>query len=333
MANIGIIGAGFMGTAHSAALKNSKKHKLIGIADIDIEKGSKLAKERGCLFFSTAEEMLQRTDIDIVHVCLPTNRHCEYITKAANAKKSVLCEKPFALHADEIDQAIEAVESNGVKLMIAQVVRFWPENTVIKEYVNSGRLGEVKMVSAHRLGQIPAWAQWYRDPEISGGGLFDLHTHDIDNMIDLFGKCTEVYSIGQKFEGCWNYMSTSLTFESGMKSIVESSLNMPGDYPFSTGFRVIGSKACIEQCMKAGANLDDMSNSTRYLKLFEDGKPCVEIPYPDIDAYASEIEHFADCFDSGSEPRISPYESRNVMKVMRAIEKSLDTGAVVKTGW
>jgi predicted dehydrogenase len=225
------------------------------------------------------------------------------------------------------------VKRNGVKLMIAQVIRFWPENTVIKEYINSGRLGEIKMVSAHRLGQIPAWSKWYRDPEISGGGLFDLHTHDIDNMIDLFGKCTEVYSVCQKYEGCWNYMSTSLTFESGMKTIVESSLNMPGDYPFSTAFRAIGSKACIEQCMKAGANLDDMSNSIRYLKLYEDGKPCADVPYPKYDAYGCEIEHFADCVDQGREPRISPEESKNVMKVIRAIHESLTTGRSVKTGW
>lgn len=333
MARIGIIGAGFMGNAHSTAVSHSKKHVLAGIADIDTEKGGKLAAEKNCLFFPTAEEMIARDDIDIVHVCLPTNLHCEYIVKAVNGGKHVLCEKPFSLHAEEIDWAIEAARQNGVKLMIAQVVRFWPENTVIKEYINSGRLGDVKMVSAHRLGQIPSWASWYRDPAIGGGGLFDLHTHDIDNMIDVFGKCTAVYSVGQQYEGCWNYMSTSLTFESGMKTIVESSLNMPGDYPFSTFFRAIGSRACIEQCMKAGANLDDMSSCVRYLKLYEDGKPCADVPYPEYDAYQCEIEHFADCVDNGTDPRISPEESRNVMKVIRAIGESLETGKVVPTLW
>ena len=171
MARIGIIGAGFMGTAHSAAILQSKRHTLVGIADIDRKKGEALAQDRACKYFSTAEELLSQPDIDIAHICLPTNLHCTYIVKAAEAGKHVLCEKPFSLHDAEIAQAIEAAKSNGVKLMIAQVVRFWPENVVIKQFKESGALGTIKMCSAHRLGQIPAWADWYRNPEISGGGL------------------------------------------------------------------------------------------------------------------------------------------------------------------
>ncbi len=333
MARIGIIGAGFMGAAHAKAVSNSQRHELAGIADIDRQKGEALAQEYACRYYETAEELFRDESVAIVHICLPTNLHCRYIIQASEAGKHVLCEKPFALTDAEIAEAIAAVRKNGTKLMIAQVVRFWPENVVIRQFKESGALGKLKMCSAHRLGQIPVWAEWYRDAAVSGGGLFDLHTHDIDNMIDLFGPCTEVYAIGQKYEGCWNYMSTSLTFQSGMKSIVESSLNMPGDYPFSTSFRLLGENACIEQCMRAGANLDDMSNTMRYLKLYENGKPCRDIPFEAYDAYQGEIEHFADCVDQGLEPRILPEESRNVMRVIRTIEQSLNTGKVVPTGW
>ena len=69
------------------------------------------------------------------------------------------------------------------------------------------------------------------------------------------------------------------------------------------------------------------------LKLYEDGKPCVNVPYEAYDAYWCEIEHFADCVDQGVAPRISPEESRNVMRVIRAIEASLSSGKVVPTGW
>ncbi len=332
MARIGIIGAGFMGTAHSAAVKTLKDHTLVAIVDIDEAKGRALCAERGCEYLPTIDALLARNDVDIVHVCLPTNLHASTIIKAANAKKHVLCEKPFALHAAEIDAAVEAVEKNGVKFMIAQVVRFWPENVIIKDHVKSGKLGDIKQCYAHRLSQPPAWATWYADPKISGGGLFDLHTHDIDNMIDVFGKCVEVYAVGQQKDGCWNYITTSLTFESGDKSVVESSLNMPGDYPFSTCFRIVGSKACLEQVMKAGANLDDMSGF-RYLKLYEEGEAAVDLPVEAYDAYAAEIKHFADCVDSDTAPRISADESRNVMKVMRAIEQSLKSGKVIATEW
>jgi predicted dehydrogenase len=334
MARIGILGAGFMGAAHSAAINNIERHTLVAIADIDRKKGEKLCRERNCLYIPTAEELIARDDIDIVHICLPTNCHEKYIIMAAQAEKNILCEKPFALHADEIDRAVEAVRKSGVKFMIAQVVRFWPENVAIKEYVESGALGEIKQCYAHRLAQPPAWATWYGEKDISGGGLFDLHTHDVDNMIDVFGKCTEVYAVGNKFsDGCWNYITTSLTFASGKKSVVESCLNMPGDYPFSTSFRITGTKISLEQVMKAGANLDDMSNSIRYLKKYETGKECEDIPYGNYDAYQKEIEHFANCVDTNTDPRIPIEESRNVMKVMRAIEKSLETGQIVPTGW
>ncbi|MDD5017919.1 MAG: Gfo/Idh/MocA family oxidoreductase [Eubacteriales bacterium] len=336
MLKIGVVGGGYMGTTHSDAINKNANASLVGIVDIDRERGETLAKERGCAYFSCIDDLLALDGLDVVHICTPTHTHCEFIIKAANAKKHVLCEKPFALEDDEIAEAITAVEENNVKFMVAQVVRFWPENTVIKDYIDSGRLGEIKMVSAQRVLTPPVWADWYFDTKISGGGVFDLHTHDIDNMVDLFGKCTKVYAIGSKYRDGWNYITTSMTFASGIKTMVESSYCAPGDYPFTTGFRVIGSKACIEQSMKANATAKLYARGAddfRLLTLYEEGKERVAVPFPEYDAYHMEIGHFIQCVQNDLPPRVDYNESRNVMRVIRAIHASLETGQVVCTGW
>ena len=62
----------------------------------------------------------------------------------------------------------------------------------------------------------PNWTQWHRDPNKSGGGLFDLHLHDIDFMQYLFGRVKSVYAVGKASEtGCWNFVMTTLKFENG----------------------------------------------------------------------------------------------------------------------
>lgn len=327
-----IIGTGFIGNAHATAYKNMDNAQLVAIADVDEEKGRKAAEEFDCKYYKDAEEMLQAEEVDIVDICLPTFLHEQYVLLAARYKKHILCEKPVTLSLESMDRMLAAVKEAGVRFMVAQVVRFWPEYIKIKEMYDAGDFGDVRMVYANRIAQHPNWTQWHRDPGKSGGGLFDLHLHDIDFVQYLFGKVKSVYAVGKASEtGCWNFVMTTLKFENGNYATVEGIFDMTENYPFTMTFRIIGETKTVDYSMVAGFNLEDVGSSKRAAVLYESGHEPRKLDIDEKDAYQIELEYFVGHIESGKPfDVITPEDSRHVVAVICAIQKSLETGKVVE---
>jgi len=86
------------------------------------------------------------TGIDAVYIPLPNHLHAEWVKKAADAGKHVLCEKPFALDAAQADEAVRYAESRGVKVMEAFMYRFHPQWVHAREVVRSGEIGKVQFI-------------------------------------------------------------------------------------------------------------------------------------------------------------------------------------------
>ena len=331
MLNVAVIGAGYIGLLHAKAVKDSDKLNLVALAERNQEVGIKAADDFGCKWFADAEEMLQSEDIDIVDICLPTFLHEEYALLAARYKKHILCEKPVALSVESFDRMTEAANRAGVKMMVAQVVRFWHEYADIKNRYEQGEFGKVKMVYANRLAQHPTWTNWMRNPKMSGGGLYDLHTHDVDYMRYIFGPAESVYAVGYKNDfGCWNHVISSITFKNGVKAVCEGAYEMTENFPFNMYFRITGSDKTAEYQLKAGLNIKD-GDQTRQEIIFETGKePQVYTKEEYPDPYRDEIEYFADCVANGTDPETVPlYQSREVLKMLAAINESLETGKVI----
>lgn len=332
MLNVAVIGTGYIGLLHAAAAFNSEKLNLVAVAERNEAAGRRAAEEYNCKWYADTEEMLQKEDIDIVDICLPTFLHEEYALLAARYKKHILCEKPVALSVESFDRMRDAARSAGVKMMVAQVVRFWEEYVDIKNRYDAGEFGKVKMAYAARLAQHPTWTAWMRNPEMSGGGLYDLHTHDIDYLRHIFGPAESVYAVGYKNEfGCWNHVVSSITFKNGVKAVAEGAYEMTENYPFKMNFRITGDDKTVEYDMRAGLNIKD-GNGKRDELICETGKEAVviaKVDYPD--PYMAEVEYFADCVLNDVEPEMVPLEqSREVLLMLAAINKSLETGEVVK---
>src|SRR5262249_15186888 len=130
----------------------------------------------------------------VVDVCVPTPLHAKVVTAALAAGKHVLCEKPLARTLAET-QAIARIARTATSfLMPAMCMRFWPEWAWLKQAVSKNRYGRVLSASFLRQGTIPPG--WYRDGELSGGALLDLHVHDTDFVCHLFGRPKSVSSQG-----------------------------------------------------------------------------------------------------------------------------------------
>ncbi len=329
--NVGIIGTGFIGAAHAAAYAAIQDVDLIAIADMNAEAGGKIAKEYGCSFYTNAMEMMEKESIDIIDVCLPTFLHEKFVLMAISKGKHVICEKPFTLHLEEAQRMVDAAEEAGVTFMIAQVIRFWPEYIRAKELYDSGALGNVKMIYANRLAQHPDWTTWHRDVTKSGGGLFDLHIHDVDYMCYLLGDVERVYAIGDKDKNnCWNHVVSTLEFKNGGRAAIEGAFEMNDDYPFTMSMRIVGDKAAFDYKFSAGFNLEDVDGASRSAVLFENGSAPEVQKIEEFDAYQRELEYFTGCIRDGNPvDEALPAHSLYVLKVVLAIQESLETGTVI----
>lgn len=324
-----LAGAGFMGKAHAAAYGRLANAELVGIVD-PFEPGHKLAPELGVPCFEDLATALASVEADMVDVCVPTFLHEEYAVTALRAGKAVLCEKPFSLTASSAAAMAAAAEESGAPFMIAQVLRFWPEYVAIGEAWRSGELGEEVMASAVRLSQLPAWADWYKDPELSGGGALDIHSHDIDILVHLFGRVREVHAVGWKNpRGAWNHVVSNLVFENGTRAVAEGSIEITAGYPFTMGLRLVGTKATLDFHLQAGANLDEMVDNPTTLWKYQAGAEPAPVPVSGEDAYQLEIEYFLERLQRGEPTDVVPVtDSLHVLDVLLAIRRSLESGTV-----
>lgn len=331
MVNVAIVGAGFMGKTHLAAYQAMKNVKVTAVCDLGEAAGRALAEAAGCPWYADGEAMLAGAPVDVVDICLPTFLHEQYVLLAARNKKHVICEKPVTLSMESLDRMLATVFEAGVQFAVGQAVRLWPEYVKAKELYDAGELGTVKYARASRLSVHPQWSEWYRRPENSGGGLFDLHLHDVDYLCFLFGKVKQVYAVGQKNDvGCWNHVASSLTFENGVQATAEGIIEMPKGFPFTMELNVVGDAKAVSYRMRAGANLEDVASAVRETWLYGGDAPeLLDIdPY---DAYQRELEDFIGHIEAGTPiTSITPQDIRHVLSVILAIRTSLESGRTVE---
>ena len=196
--------------------------------------------------------------------------------------------------------------------------------------IDGGELGEIRYVYAARLSEHPNWGDWYRRPENSGGGLFDLHLHDVDFMIWTFGEVESVYAAGKKnAAGCWNYVSSILNFRNGISATVQGVIEMEKGYPFTMELRLVGSEKTFDYVMRTGDNLRSRDSALRVTRIYDDG--AVTVPSLEArDAYTVELEDFVGCVAENRESEwVRNEDVRKVLCTIEALRLSLESGEKV----
>lgn len=214
--NIGMIGYGFMGKAHSNAycqaphfFKSEYKPVLKALCARNAEKAKAFADNWGYESIETDwRELLKRDDIDAVDICTPNNLHKEISIEAAKAGKMILCEKPLAMNTAEGEEMCQAVEKAGVANMVWYNYRRAPAVTLAKQLIDEGRLGRIFHYRAFFLqdwtinADVPQGgaATWRLDAEAAGSGVTgDLLAHCIDTAIWLNGSIKDVSAVTETF--------------------------------------------------------------------------------------------------------------------------------------
>ena len=330
MFKVAVQGSGYIAQNHLAALKKMDDVELVAIVGRNVEKGEKVAQEYGCRFFTSLKAAKDEAGVDIVDICVPTDLHEQFVKEAAALKCHVLCEKPITFTVESFDRMVEACRENGVRFMVAQVARWWPEFMVMKDYIEAGKLGNIHMIYEKRLCQHPTWTTWHRDPRKSGGGLYDLNIHDIDYLYSIFGKPESVYANGWKSPtGCWNHVCTSLRWKSGVQAIVETSLEMTGNWPFSIEFRATGDNGTLDYALTAGLNINDGERGSNLNWYPAGDEKSYPIEVEQTDMFEGEIREFIDAIRENRDASVTLAQNRGVLEIIEATTRSLEENIVV----
>ena len=339
MIKVAIIGAGFMGRMHAEVYRNLSKAKLIAIADIDLKKAQLLADKHKATAYSSLGELTNQEDIDAVDICLPTFLHKECMIKAARLGKDILCEKPIALTLKDAEEMLQVAKKARVKLMIAQVIRFWPEYVELKKIHQAGELGRLLSITLTRISPTPTWAwdNWLADAKRSGGALLDLHIHDTDYLLYILGKPVSLASRVSPGRLKYAHVFTTFTLPDKVIAFTEGGWDMPDNFPLTMAYTALFEEGAVEF----------NSRSEKTLAIYRPGK---EIEYPsmkpelettvsgegniaDLGGYFSEIKYFIDCLENNEESaQASAQSARDSLENTLSEMKSADSGKIIEIG-
>ena len=328
-----ILGFGGLGKIHFenyAAIKKRKDVKLVAVCDI--EKSAFEGKtstnlgegESGFDFtdmnlYTDAEEMFQKEELDFIVSALPTYIHEKYAVRAMERGIHVFSEKPMAISFQQGAHMIEVSKKTGRKLMIGQVVRYFPHYIKLKEIIESRKYGNVVYAEFDRVSATPTWGwqDWFLDEAKSGGAALDLHVHDVDFIAYLFGRPNAVCSIATNYKTKHDSITT-LYYYDNVAITSTGSFGESSSYPFSTPFRARFEKASVKF-------------SKGKLTVYpQDGEP-FEPETAKADGYVEEVVDFIDCIENDRESKINPPEaSLQSIEIALAEKKSADLKEIVK---
>ncbi len=214
--NVGMIGYGFMGKAHSNAYANVNhffdleyRPVLKAVCARSADKAKAFADRWGYEAVETDwRKLVERKDIDLIDICTPNNTHAEIAIAAARAGKMILCEKPLSMNAAEGQQMVEAVEKARVSNMVWYNYRRVPAITLAKQLIDDGKLGKIFHYRAEFLQdwtinpELPqgGTALWRLDVGAAGSGVTgDLLAHCIDTALWLNGDLATVNGMTETF--------------------------------------------------------------------------------------------------------------------------------------
>ena len=159
----------------------------------------------------------------------------------------VFVEKPVALTAEEGNAMLQKSKETGAQVQVGQVIRFWDEYVELRKIIESNIYGKVINANFRRISPRPTWGwkNWLLDDTLSGGAGQDLHIHDVDYVLSLFGSPDSFYSVRNKRGEKNSYVNTLMSYNDFVVS-VEGTWDLSESHPFEATFRVVFEKAVVE---------------------------------------------------------------------------------------
>jgi UDP-N-acetylglucosamine 3-dehydrogenase len=317
---IGIVGCGLFGESHLRAYQAVPGVKVVAAYDPAAERAAQLAEtfkiDQVC---SSLSDLCQMKDLDAVDVVSPEELHLEPVLTALNSGKDVFVEKPLATDLDHCSRMMQAVRDTGRILMVGHILRFETKYVLLKQEVDSGRIGKIVSMHAKRNRPSSLLSRYSRTHP-----ALENCIHDIDLMLWYTGqRVVRVRGYGRKATGRQHHDAFwgVLEFDGGALGVVETIWLLPekAGVMLDDAFQMIGDRGV--------GNIGLYPGSMSFWR--DDGFEVPDSSYDPrirgaaVGALRDELMYFCDCVRQHRQPEIiTPREAKNAVRVCRALVES-----------
>lgn len=323
--DVGIIGYGLMGRRHARVYAESGFCRIAAVCDSSAAALADAAASHSCNVYDDYCQLLDRSDIDAVSICLPDSEHSDATRRAIEAGKHVLIEKPLATDIDEAAQLVKLARRSSAAIMVGHMLRFDPRYSALHAAIDRGELGSLVFMSALRSSPLTGPMRYRGQASLE----FHVAIHDIDLMLWCAGdtvtrtNATGVSKVLKEINTLDVVLAT-LEFKSGLIASLEASWVLPPSFPstLDSKLRVVGTSgaAMVDTCNQglfmasgAGASLPDTMRWT-------------ELGGHAAGILRDEILHFISCIRNGDHPLVSVEDAYKSVAVACAMRRSVESG-------
>ncbi|MEZ0397232.1 MAG: Gfo/Idh/MocA family oxidoreductase [Anaerolineales bacterium] len=306
-------------------LRMSKRNRLAAVASRSQEKAEAYARQhRIPKTYGSYEALLADPQVDVIYNPLPNHLHAEWTIRALEAGKHVLCEKPLALSLEEVDAIAAAARQHGRVVAEAFMYRTHPQTLEVQRLVQTGELGEIRLVRGSFTFMLDNPGDYRLDPAMGGGALWDVGCYPLSYTRAVLGaEPLEVFG--------WQRLG-----ETGVDRAFVAQMRFPGevfaqfdcsfDLPYHVFMEIVGSDATLIIRTPFCPGL----NEKLYLVDERKKKKTQVILVKGLPPYLSEVEDMADAVLEGKPPLVSLADSRANTAAILALFESARTGRAVK---
>lgn len=334
MLKFALLGCGRIAKRHSELLGHNQieNAQLVAVCDIVEEKAKKIGEQFGVPYFTDMNEMLEKTDIDVVSVLTESGYHAQHVIEVAKHKKHIVVEKPMALTLDDADAMIKACDEAGVKLFVVKQNRFNVPVVKTREALESGRFGKLVLGTVRVRWCRP---QAYYDQDswrgtwaLDGGVLTNQASHHVDLLEWMMGEVESVHAMSTTALANIEAEDTAivnLRFRNGALGIIEATTAVrPKDLEGSLS--ILGETGTVEI---GGFAVNQMKvwNFTEQ----QDGDAEVMEKYsvnpPNVYGFGHHAyyEHVVDSILNNKKHLVDGLQGRKSLELINAIYESIET--------
>lgn len=330
MVRVALSGVGMIAKVHLGAYAQIPGVQVTALHDVrkdaltitSLDSGGNIQAAGGAVDLSGAgkysdfDALLRVGGFDYVDICAPTFVHADQTIRALRAGYHVFCEKPMTLSNQESERVLEAQREAGMFVSVGQCLRFWPAYVELKRIVDSGDFGRVRAAEFSRYSPRPGWSEdnWFLERARSGGAALDLHVHDVDLVLWLFGRPRTVRSVGTfEKDGAISHISTVYGFD-GISVSSTAGWTSPRGFPFNMRAFVALERATV---------VLDFARDPVFVLYNSDGTSNA-VALPEGDGYRHELAAFAKNVATGRPPDVNTAETAAaaVRLALREIESA-----------
>ncbi|MEH6570601.1 MAG: Gfo/Idh/MocA family oxidoreductase [Halioglobus sp.] len=269
--------------------------------------------------FSDFDALIEDPGVDVVYIALPNHIHHQYVCKAANAGKAIVCEKSLSVDMGKTDLALTSVAENGVFFLEGLMYLCHPLARTVADLIQSGRIGDVKSIHGDYCAAISEFVN-----PLSMGVLYNLGCYPVSLMHlvmqsaygdDVFNNVS-VQASGRR-GGDGNVCETSAVFRFG--SNVQANIHTAEDYGLYSSFSVLGSAGSLE--LLTNPWLPEATGGQIRITAYEGESELIKVPAAG-DGFYYQVKLVREKLEQGAvnvqRPAARPSDSRAIMALLSA---------------